>query len=95
MAAHVEKKQGPIVWAPLSEEYGRRLIVIATFPLFAIFTMACALAPIWSAFLGFRLLTGIFGSSIVALGPGILADIYRDPKARGWSIAVFMGVCRN
>ncbi|KAJ5376447.1 MFS general substrate transporter [Penicillium cosmopolitanum] len=62
---------GPIVWAPLSEEYGRRLIVIVTFPLFAVFTMACALAPSWPAFLAFRLLAGMLGSSIVALGPGI------------------------
>ncbi|KAJ5402361.1 MFS general substrate transporter [Penicillium crustosum] len=83
---------GPIVWAPLSEEFGRRLIAITTFPLFTIFTMACALAPTWASLLVFRLFTGIFGSAIVALGPGILADIYRDPKARGWSIAVFMAV---
>ncbi|KAJ5578603.1 MFS general substrate transporter [Penicillium hispanicum] len=83
---------GPIVWAPLSEEYGRRPIVTVTFPLFAIFTMSCALAPSWSAFLGFRLLTGIFGSAIVALGPGIISDVYHDPTARGWSIAIFMGV---
>ncbi|KAJ5529534.1 MFS general substrate transporter [Penicillium freii] len=83
---------GPIVWAPLSEEFGRRVIVITTFPLFTIFTMACALAPTWASFLVFRLFTGIFGSAIVALGPGILADIYQDPKARGWGIAVFMGV---
>lgn len=55
--------------------------------------MACALAPTWASFLVFRLFTGIFGSAIVALGPGILADIYQDPKPRGWSIAVFMGVC--
>ncbi|KAJ5427219.1 MFS general substrate transporter [Penicillium sp. CMV-2018d] len=82
---------GPIVWAPLSEEFGRRVIAITTFPLFTIFTMACALAPTWASFLVFRLFTGIFGSAIVALGPGILADIYQDPKARGWSIAVFMG----
>jgi MFS family permease len=67
--------KGPIVWAPLSEEYGRRLIVIGTFPLFAVFTMACALAPSWPAFLAFRLLAGMLGSSIVALGPGIISDI--------------------
>ena len=89
----INLQEGPIIWAPLSEEFGRRSIVVPTFPLFAIFTMACALSPFWSSFLVSRLFMGIFGSSIVALSPGILADICQNPTIRGWSIAVFMGVC--
>lgn len=55
--------------------------------------MACTLAPSWESFLVFRLLSGTFGSSVVAIAPGILADVYHDPGTRGWSIAIFMVVC--
>ena len=85
--------KGPVVWAPLSEEYGRKYITIVNFILFTLFTISCALAPNWKAFLVFRLLFGTFGSSVVAIAPGILADIYHDPASRGWSIAIFMAVC--
>jgi len=85
-------QKGPIVWAPLSEEFGRRFIMMATFAIFTLFTLSCAVAPNWSSFLVFRLFTGIFGSSPVALGPGILADIYQHARVRGWAIATFMAV---
>lgn len=85
-------QEGPIVWAPLSEEFGRRFIMMATFAIFTLFTLSCAVAPNWSSFLVFRLFTGIFGSSPVALGPGILADIYQHARVRGWGIATFMAV---
>jgi MFS family permease len=85
--------KGPIVWAPLSEEYGRKYITIINFILFTLFTMSCALAPTWKTFLVFRLLSGAFGSSVVSIAPGILSDVYHDPGSRGWSIAIFMAVC--
>ncbi|KAH7007074.1 major facilitator superfamily domain-containing protein [Ilyonectria destructans] len=83
---------GPVLWAPLSEEIGRRYIITATFAVFTLFTMACAMAPNWASFLIFRLLTGIFGSAPVAIAPGILADVLQRPRARGYGIAVFMTV---
>lgn len=77
----------------MSEEYGRRNITVVNFIFFTLFTMACALAPSWKSFLVFRLLSGTFGSSVVAIAPGILADVYHNPGTRGWSIAIFMAVC--
>ncbi|RDA87929.1 hypothetical protein CP532_1694 [Ophiocordyceps camponoti-leonardi (nom. inval.)] len=80
---------GPLVWAPLSEHMGRRLLTLTTFALFMLFTMACALAPTWWALLVFRTVAGVFGSSPLAIVAGILADIYAQPQTRGRAFAIF------
>ena len=82
-----------MVWAPLSEQYGRRDITISSFAMFSVFTMACALSPNWGGFISFRLLTGIFASGPIATAAGIFADIYDDPRIRGQGMAMFMVVC--
>ncbi|EAA27613.3 MFS general substrate transporter [Neurospora crassa] len=81
---------GPILWAPLSEQYGRRRLSIGTFAMFTLFTLACALAPHWISFIIFRLFSGIFASAPIALVPGIIADIYNEPRQRGRSMGIFM-----
>jgi MFS family permease len=83
---------GPVIFGPLSETYGRRVIMIPTFVIFALFTMACALAPNWASFLIFRTITGINASSPIAVIGGVYADIYGDPVTRGRAMSVFMGV---
>ncbi|KAL8872418.1 MAG: hypothetical protein Q9174_001950 [Haloplaca sp. 1 TL-2023] len=81
---------GPIVFAPLSETYGRRGVMVITFVFFTIFTMACAMAPNWPFFLVFRLFCGITASSAIAVVGGLFADIYDDPITRGRALAFFM-----
>ncbi|KAI4156042.1 MAG: hypothetical protein L6R39_001158 [Caloplaca ligustica] len=81
---------GPIVFAPLSETYGRRIVMVTTFVFFTIFTLACAVAPNWPFFLVFRLLSGITASSAIAVVGGLFADIYSDPIIRGRAMAFFM-----
>ena len=83
---------GPLAFGPLSESYGRRIIMVSSFVAFTIFTMACAVAPNWPAFLIFRLLSGICASSAIAIVGGLFADIYDDPTIRGRAMAVFMAV---
>ncbi|PFH58594.1 hypothetical protein XA68_13472 [Ophiocordyceps unilateralis] len=80
---------GPLVWGPLSEHMGRRQLTLATFALFMLFTMACAMAPAWWALLVFRTLAGIFGSSPFAVVAGILADMFGEPRTRGRAFALF------
>ncbi|KAL8702952.1 MAG: hypothetical protein Q9201_003881 [Fulgogasparrea decipioides] len=81
---------GPIIFAPLSETYGRRGVMVTTFIFFTIFTTACAVAPSWPFFLVFRLLCGITASSAIAVVGGLYADIYADPIIRGRALAFFM-----
>ena len=81
---------GPLVFGPLSEEYGRKIIMVPTFLLFIAGTLGCALAPNWPAFLIFRFLAGIGASCPIMIVGGIYADIFDDPVSRGRAMAVFM-----
>ena len=83
---------GPVVFGSLSETYGRRIIMLGSFIVFTLFTMACALAPNWPAFLVFRLICGFMASSAIAVVGGLYADIFADPVIRGRAMAVFMAV---
>ncbi|GAB0135935.1 hypothetical protein EsDP_00004255 [Epichloe bromicola] len=81
---------GPVIWAPLSEEFGRKLLTTVTFAAFSIFTMACALSPTWSSLLGFRLCCGVFASAPIAVAVGILADVYGDARTRGKAYSAYL-----
>lgn len=81
---------GPLVFAPLSEAWGRQRLLLSAFVAYTGFTLGCCLAPSWTALLVFRLLTGITGSAPLAIVPGIIADVYSDPIARGRAVAGFM-----
>ena len=83
---------GPPVCSPLSETYGRRVVLIVAFAGFTIFTMACAVAPTWPGLLVLRFLVGAFASGPITVVGGMFADIYDDPVSRGRSVAVLIGV---
>ncbi len=84
---------GPLVFGPLSETYGRRFILIATFCFYTVFTLACALAPNWPALLVFRFFAGVNAACPVSVIGGLYADIFSDPVTRGRAMALFMAVC--
>jgi MFS family permease len=54
---------GPLLWAPCSESFGRRIMFIATFIPFTVFNAACCGAHSLEVLLVFRFLSGTFGSS--------------------------------
>ncbi|KAB8233547.1 MFS general substrate transporter [Aspergillus alliaceus] len=83
---------GPLAFGPMSEVYGRRIVIIGTFILFTIFTLACAVAPNWPALIIFRTLCGIFASSPIAVTGGLFADVYRSPIARGRTMALLTAI---
>lgn len=82
---------GPLGFGPLSESFGRRLIMMSTFVFFTIFTMGCAVAPTWAALLVFRFFAGVCASSPIAVIGGIYADMFDNPITRGRAMAVFIG----
>lgn len=83
---------GPPLFSPLSETYGRKIVMLCTFAGFTIFTMACALAPNWPVLLIFRFVVGAFASAPISVVGGMYADIYEDPVYRGRAVAVLIGV---
>jgi MFS transporter, DHA1 family, multidrug resistance protein len=54
---------GPLIWAPLSEFYGRRWIFYGTFLLYFAFTFLCAWTPNFGGLLVGRFLCGTFASA--------------------------------
>lgn len=81
---------GPMIFAPLSESYGRKIIMICTFTVFSAFVMASALAPNFASLVIFRLFAGIGASTPVSVIGGIYADLYNTSRARGIAIMAFM-----
>ncbi|ETN46113.1 uncharacterized protein HMPREF1541_00297 [Cyphellophora europaea CBS 101466] len=79
---------GPLIFAPLSEFYGRRYIFYVSFVAYVAFNFLCAFAPNFGSLLVGRLLTGTFASAPLTNAPGVLADIW-DPVQRGNAMALF------
>lgn len=79
---------GPLVFAPLSEFYGRRYLFYITFLLYIAFNFLCAFAPNFGSLLVGRLLTGTFASAPLTNAPGVVADIW-NPIQRANAIALF------
>ncbi|KAF1950052.1 MFS general substrate transporter [Byssothecium circinans] len=81
---------GPMIWGPISESYGRKWTMIASFAVFTAFSIASAVSPNFAALVVFRLFVGVGGSCAISVVGGICADVYHDPVSRGRSMAIFM-----
>jgi len=79
---------GPLVAAPASEILGRSIVLHVSMAIFFIFSIACAVAQNAAQLAVFRFLSGLGGASPLAIGAGVIADIW-EAQERGKAIAVF------
>ncbi|KAK3395414.1 major facilitator superfamily domain-containing protein [Sordaria brevicollis] len=79
---------GPMVFAPLSEVFGRQLIYGSTLLLAVIFVIPCAVAKNIGTLIVCRLIDGIAFSAPMTLVGGTLADLWRNEE-RGVPMAAF------
>ncbi|CAA7259940.1 unnamed protein product [Cyclocybe aegerita] len=79
---------GPILWGPLSEQYGRRPLFIYPFFVYAWFMVGGALAQNTASVLIFRFLGGTFAAAPLTNSGALIADIW-DAGMRGKALAVF------
>ncbi|KAI0882357.1 bicyclomycin resistance protein [Annulohypoxylon maeteangense] len=79
---------GPMLFAPLSEIYGRVILYHIANVGFVAFQIGCALAPTLNALIVFRFFAGVFGSVSITNGGGTIADMIVQEK-RGGAMAVF------
>ncbi|KAJ9608297.1 Synaptic vesicle transporter SVOP [Cladophialophora chaetospira] len=79
---------GPLVFAPLSELYGRKPVYIITIAVAVIFVIPCAVAQNIGTLLVCRLIDGIAFSAPMTLVGGTLADLWKNEE-RGVPMAVF------
>ncbi|KAL9092314.1 MAG: hypothetical protein Q9165_004488 [Trypethelium subeluteriae] len=79
---------GPILWAPFSELYGRRLpLIISSFG-FSIFSIAVAVAKDLQTILICRFFGGFMGASPLTVVAAVFADMFNN-RTRGIAITVF------
>ncbi|KAK4053475.1 trifunctional histidinol dehydrogenase [Microbotryomycetes sp. JL201] len=79
---------GPMLWAPLSELYGRRPIFMASFAPFFLFNIGCAVSQNIESLLVCRLFAGFFGSSPLTVSGGVIADCFLASE-RALAMGVF------
>lgn len=79
---------GPMIFAPLSEIYGRIIIYHVCNVGFIAFNVACALVPSLSSLIAFRFLAGFFGSCPPTNGGASIADMVPQAR-RGAFLAAF------
>ncbi|KAK3938732.1 major facilitator superfamily domain-containing protein [Diplogelasinospora grovesii] len=79
---------GPMMFAPLSEVYGRRVIYCSTLLIAVVFIIPCAVAKNIGTLLVCRAIDGIAFSAPMTLVGGTLADLWRNEE-RGVPMAAF------
>lgn len=79
---------GPLLFAPLSEEFGRKPIYVITLFIAVIFIIPCGDAKNIGTLLVCRLIDGFFFSAPMCLIGGNLADMFEGPE-RGMAMSVF------
>lgn len=86
---------GPLLVAPLSELYGRRIVYNVCNLLFIIFNIACAVSTSMGMLVVFRFLAGCAGAAPLTLGGGSIADMFPVEQRAGamaiWAMGALIG----
>lgn len=79
---------GPLLWAPMSESFGRQTLYFGTYAALVAFNAGAAGAPNFPCLVILRFFAGAFGSSPLTNSGGVIADMF-TAKERGFATAVF------
>ncbi|PQE21549.1 MFS transporter protein [Rutstroemia sp. NJR-2017a WRK4] len=74
---------GPLLFAPLSEFYGRKPIYVVSLLLYFIWLFPCAFAPSIEVLLASRFLDGVSGSAFVTVAGGTVGDLFEKKDISG------------
>ncbi|KAK5405398.1 MFS siderochrome iron transporter 1 [Exophiala xenobiotica] len=79
---------GPLLWAPLSELYGRQVLFFGTYAVLTVFNAGAAGANSMATLIVLRFLAGTFGSSPLTNAGGVIADMFQANQ-RGLGMSIF------
>ncbi|KAK8034753.1 major facilitator superfamily domain-containing protein [Apiospora rasikravindrae] len=79
---------GPLIWAPLSEMYGRQFLFFGTYMALTAFNAGAAGSRNIETLIILRFLAGTFGASPMTNAGGVIADMFTAHE-RGMATAVF------
>jgi len=79
---------GPLIWAPLSELFGRQILFVITYGALTAFNAGAAGSQNIQTLIVLRFFAGAFGSSPLTNAGGVIADMF-PAKQRGLAMALF------
>ncbi|RPA99636.1 putative MFS multidrug transporter [Choiromyces venosus 120613-1] len=79
---------GPLVLGPLSEVYGRVPIIQFANLFYLVWNIACGFSQTKAQMIAFRFLSGLGGSAPLAIGGGVLSDVWAAEQ-RGKAISLY------
>lgn len=79
---------GPLLWAPMSELYGRQYLFFGTYAMLTAFNAGAAGSQNIQTLLILRFFAGAFGSSPLTNAGGVIADMF-PAHQRGLAISIF------
>ncbi|TVY64274.1 Efflux pump FUBT [Lachnellula suecica] len=79
---------GPLLWAPMSELYGRQVLFFGTYMALTAFNAGAAGAPNIQTLIVLRFFAGAFGSSPLTNAGGVIADMF-PAEQRGLAMSIF------
>lgn len=74
---------GPLILAPLSENFGRRNLYLTCFTIFTLLQIPTAFSPNIETMVALRTIAGFFGSVGIANGGGTLSDMFHPEERAG------------
>ncbi|KAL5391076.1 hypothetical protein DPSP01_001566 [Paraphaeosphaeria sporulosa] len=79
---------GPLFLGPMSELYGRVVVLQVANAFYFAWNLACGFAQSKGQLMAFRFLSGLGGSAPLAIGGGLLSDTFY-PEQRGKAISIY------
>lgn len=79
---------GPLLFAPLSEMYGRTIVYRLCLAAFLGITLGCGLSVNIEMLVTFRFLAGSFGAAPVAIGGAVVGDLFPTSE-RGTAMSIY------
>ncbi|GAM39746.1 membrane transporter [Talaromyces pinophilus] len=79
---------GPLFLGPLSEIYGRAIVLQLANLFFLVFNIACGVAQTKAQMIVFRFLSGLGGSAPLSIGGGVMSDCFRAEE-RGRAVSIY------
>lgn len=79
---------GPIIWGPLSELFGRKIVLLPSGFIYACFCFAVAVSKDVQSVMICRFFSGFLGAAPFVAAPAAMTDLF-DNRTRGLAIAVF------
>lgn len=79
---------GPIIFAPMSERFGRKNVMQLMNLIFLIFNLSCGFARTSTQMLVLRFFTGLAGAAPLSMSAGTVADLFA-PEERGRAMSTY------